>query len=100
MSQYTIYSNQELNWNAKGQERILQNVINILNTYRYEVAFDRVFGRNTDNIDRPNNEVIQNLIAETYELIEQYEPRAKVVEVNIYMNEEGEPVTKVVLEVG
>lgn len=100
MSQYTIYSNQELNWNAKGQERILQNVINILNTYRYEVAFDRVFGRNTDNIDRPNNEVIQNLIAETYELIERYEPRAKVVEVNIYMNEEGEPVTKVVLEVG
>lgn len=100
MSQYTIYSNQELNWNAKGQERILQNVINILNTYRYEVAFDRVFGRNTENIDRPSNEVIQNLIAETYELIEQYEPRAKIAEVSIYMNEEGEPVTKVVLDVG
>lgn len=95
---YSIKSNESINWNAKGTERILQNVRNLLNTFRYEVAYDRVMGRDPCNIDKNINEVKDTIVAETYELIEEYEPRVKVQDVEV-TNENGDMVIKVVVDV-
>lgn len=100
MSEYTIYSNSiELNWNAKGIERIIQNVGNLLNTYIYEVAYNRQMGRDSGNFDRPLPVLIAAAIEETFDLIQDYEPRATVVDVEYIGIEDNIPVLKVVLKV-
>jgi phage baseplate assembly protein W len=98
MAQYTLYSNQIINWNAKGHERILQNVVNLLGTFRYEVAYDRTIGRDPALLDSSMDKMVPLLIAETYELIDEYEPRAEVVDVEI-LDDEADPVVKVVVEI-
>ncbi|WP_200898529.1 GPW/gp25 family protein [Gottschalkia purinilytica] len=95
---YTLYSNQSINWKAKGTERILQNVSNLLNTFMYEVAYDRIMGRNTDYIDKPMSEQIPLVISETYELIEEYEPRVTVQRVSVLTDNE-DPIIKVVVDI-
>ena len=94
---YTINSNEQLiNWNAKGRERIAQNVNNILNTLQNEVPYLRSMGRNPENIDSITTKTRYALTEETYDLINEYEPRALVKSVQI---EEGEtPNIKVVIE--
>lgn len=91
--------NSNINWNAKGDERIAQNVVNILNTVQYEVAYDRVMGRNSNNLDRNFKEVESLLIAETYDLIEEYEPRAKVINVLVNQLENGEIDIRAVIDI-
>lgn len=102
--EYEVDSNQNLiNWNAKGDERILQNINNILNTLKYEVPYDRLKGRDPDNLDKNFSQSRQKLIEETYDLINTYEPRATVknVQCNYGKNEAGEdtPVIKVVVNI-
>ncbi len=99
MSEYTIYSNKSLNWSAKGRERILQNISNLLNTYRYEVAYDRILGRDPANIDKPIDKIIPVIISETYDLIQEYEPRVKIKNVEVIQNSEG-PIIKAVVDIG
>ncbi len=101
---YEVYSNQSyINWNAKGDERILQNVSNILNTLKYELPYDRLMGRNPDNLDKPLNKIRNKLIEETYDLINTYETRVNVKEVDIIYekNDDGDniPTIKVVIEI-
>ncbi|MBN1045456.1 hypothetical protein DVW08_08805 [Clostridium botulinum] len=101
---YEVYSNQSyINWNAKGDERILQNVSNILNTLKYELPYDRLMGRNPDNLDKPLNKIQNKLIEETYDLINTYETRANIKEVDIIYekNDDGDniPTIKVVIEI-
>ncbi len=97
---YNINStNSIINWNAIGHERIIQNVVNILNTVMYEVAYDRVMGRNPSNLDRNFKEVESLLIAETYDLIEEYEPRAKIENIFISQLKTGEINIEVVIEI-
>lgn len=93
-----IYSNKKINWNAKGHERRLQNVVNILNTYRYEIAYNRTLGRDPSNIDKPVCKTKEALIAETYELIQDYEPKAKIKDVEVYESDDG-PIIKVVVSI-
>lgn len=99
MAEYTIYSNRDIDWNARGIDRVLQNIVNLLNTFRYEVAYDRIIGRDPANIDRPLEKIIPAIIAETYDLIEEYEPRVKVKNVEVLQDSEG-PVIKVVVDIG
>ena len=44
---YEVYSgkNVYIDWNCKGTARILQNINNILNTIKFELPYDRLFGR-------------------------------------------------------
>ncbi|EJO5349080.1 hypothetical protein NRP93_003232 [Clostridium botulinum] len=100
MNTYTIYSNQELNWNSKGEERILQNVTNLLNTYMTEVSYNRKMGRNLENIDKPLDIFIARVIEETYDLVEEYEPRVTIKDIEYIGLKEEIPVLKVVLELG
>ncbi|MCQ2013832.1 hypothetical protein PMX22_15450 [Clostridium butyricum] len=102
--EYEIYSNKSyLNWNAKGDERIIQNVNTILNTFKDEVPYDRLMGRNPDNLDKPLEKVKNKIIEETYDLVNTYETRVTVKEVNIIYEVDEKnnkiPVIKVVIEI-
>jgi phage baseplate assembly protein W len=95
---YTVSSNETLiNWNANGTERILQNVNNILNTIKYEVPYDRLMGRDPNNIDTVLNKSKYSIMEETYNLINTYEPRATVKSVDIEGTES--PIIKVVVTI-
>ena len=97
----TIYSNSSLlDWNAKGDERIVQNVLNILRTRKYEVPFERELGINPDLIDADPRTIQNEIITHVTETINTYEPRATVVEVRIEtVDENGDYVIAVDLEV-
>ncbi|MBN1048702.1 hypothetical protein [Clostridium botulinum] len=102
--EYEIYSNKNyINWNAKGDERILQNVNNILNTFKDEIAYDRLMGRDPDNLDKSLEKVRNQIIEETFTLVSTYEIRAKVKEADVVYeldeNNNKLPVIKVVIEI-
>ncbi len=88
-------SNNNIDWNATGIDRVLQNVNNILNIVKNEVPYKRDMGRDTSSIDRAAVNIKEILIEETFDLINEYEPRAIVQEVLIDDNNE----IKVVIEV-
>lgn len=72
-----------LNWCARGKERIVQNVVNILNTYKYEVAYMRGFGMSPDALDK-DVETMKSIITEDLlDNIKEYEPRATLKSVNV-----------------
>lgn len=81
--EYTISSSDLIDWNAKGDKRILQNVNNVLNTIKNEVPYDRLMGRDPKNIDKLGSKSRNDLIEETYDLINTYEPRVTVKSVEI-----------------
>lgn len=68
-------------WSSKGAARIVQNVVNLLNTLRYEVAYDRTLGLTGSFIDKPADQAVALATAEIYELISEKEPRATLIEV-------------------
>lgn len=92
--------NSNINWAAKGNERILQNVANLLSTYRYEVAYNRGLGLPVDLIDLPIQVQRARLTTAVIELISVYEPRATVKEVSIQgIDQNGNISCKVVVEI-
>jgi hypothetical protein len=93
-----LNTSQIIDWNAKGMTRRLQNINNALNTYRYEVAYDRTKGRDPSNIDKPMDQFIAAIVAETYELVPEIDNGARVINVTPEMSETGEFSLKVVLE--
>ena len=89
-----------INWTAKGLERILQNVMNLLNTIAYEVAYDRTLGLKRKFLDMPLDQAIVQATIEIIDTVEKYEPRVKVKKVNFQgVNEQGIMDFKVVMEV-
>lgn len=79
-----------LNWSAKGEERIVQNVSNIINTYRAEVAYMRGLGISPDIFDRGANEIRAIIADDLSRQIEYGEPRAKLKSIDIVsIDEDG-----------
>lgn len=99
--QYEINtSDNSINWAAKGTERIIQNVINLISTYRYEVAYDRILGLNPDLIHMPINQIEAEITNEIISLISDYESRATVESVDfIGVDDEGNMQFKVVIDI-
>lgn len=90
----------KINWNAKGSARILQNVVNLLNTYRYEVAYARTIGIDLKWKDRPSREAAAILANDIINLISTKEPRAKVRKVEyLGTTATGDLSMKVVVEI-
>jgi hypothetical protein len=90
----------ELNWAAKDEERIIQNVRNLISTWRYEVAYDRTKGLDPGIMDKPTVEASAQYISEIYRLVEDYEPNAEVKSVTpIGIDDEGQIDFKVVIEI-
>ena len=90
-----------LDWSAKGENRIVQNILNLLKTYKYEVAYDRTLGLTGKFIYKPLDQSIAIAIEEIYEQISLREPRAKVIDVqHVGFDREGNMQFKVVVEIG
>lgn len=98
---YNISTEQSgVEWGVKGKDRIVQNVLNLLRTRKHEVAFEYDFGIHEDYIDNTDAYMDTNLTNDIIELIEKYEPRASVIEVDLSEKDEnGNAIIKVKLEV-
>lgn len=99
--QYEINTvNNNINWNATGIERKLQNISNLINTWRYEVGYDRTKGLNPEILDKPALDSIPLYTAEIYRIVETYEPGVKLISVNpTTVDEFGNINFKVVVEI-
>ena len=81
---YTLRSDEKnIDWRVTGTDRILQNVLNIIRTKKYEVPFNRMFGINPDYIDNSIALHKAEIIGDVTQNISLYEPRANVVSVNV-----------------
>lgn len=97
---YIISTDDSINWVAKGTERILQNVRNLISTYRYELPYARTIGLSFDLVDMPLNKVIPKIVADIYDLISEWEPRAEVEDVTVDgMDASGNLRLKVVVSI-
>ena len=97
----TIYSNDtQINWGATGNERIIENVRNILRTRMFEVPFERLMGIDPDYIDAATNKVTAGLSTHIIQVINAYEERVTVLDVTIdSVDADGNYVFAVKLEV-
>lgn len=97
---FTVTTTDEINWNAKGPERVAQNVLNLIKTFQYEVAYNRTMGLSPKIYDAPANSIEILLVNEITEQIDLHEPRATVSEVSFLgFTDEGEINVKVVIEI-
>lgn len=100
--EYVIDTSQEvnLNWNATNDERIVQNVLNIISTWKYEVAYNREMGIDSTLLEKPTQISSAQYISEVFRVIQEYEPRVTVKEVKfIGTDENGNMQFKVVINV-
>ena len=100
--EYTIDTSQEvnLNWNATKNERIVQNVLNIISTWKYEVSYNRKIGIDPSLLDKPVEIASTQYISEVYRVIQEYEPRVTVRAVKFTgVDTEGNMQFKVVINV-
>lgn len=86
-------------WTAKGGDRRAQNVLNLITTWRYEVAYNRVMGLNPEILDKPPAVAAAMYTAEVYRLIQEYEPGVVVKSVKVRgITPDGEIDAEVVIE--
>ena len=89
-----------LDWSAKGNDRIIQNIYNILNTYKYEVAYNRDLGISPDIIDKDIETMKSMITEELFDNIKKYEPRATLKAVNVKtITEHGEVIAEIKIEI-
>lgn len=89
-----------LDWSAKGSQRKAQNVMNLLNTWRYDVAYNRVMGLNPKMVDKPAPIMAALYTADVYRLVQEYQPNVTVKSVKVRgVNENGQIDAEVVIEV-
>ena len=98
---YTVSSrNTTINWDATDEERIVQNVLNLIRTRKREISFIPDAGLEPDNIDNLMSRIKQDIEYEVIKLIEDYEYRAEVLSVTVdLVTENGDMEIVVELEV-
>ena len=95
-----IDSGSAISWGATGYEKIADNVTNILKTKISEIPYMRDMGISGWLIDRPIAEIRGQIISDTINAIQTYEPRANLLSVEIVEAEPGgDIIIKVVIEV-
>lgn len=89
-----------IDWGATGAEEVAQNVLTLIKTLKYEVAYDRTLGLDVDFIDKPLPEAVSLITAQIYAVIDEREPRAEVLDVQfVGVNDEGNLSFKVAIDV-
>ena len=63
-------------------EEVLQNVAMIISTIRYTAPLFREFGISATFLDKPTPAAESILIAEIFDAVEAYEPRAEIINVS------------------
>lgn len=90
----------ELNWSAKGTERKVQNVLNILRTFKSEVAYNRSLGISSEMIDKPIDEARAILAEDLTTNIEQNVTGVRLLSLDIEeISDTGDISAKVTIEV-
>ena len=79
-----------INWNAKGRDRVAQNVRNLLSLTQYEVAYNRLLGLPADAIDIPSEAAAEAVSQAAREMIQRFEPRARVTGISPKLDAEGD----------
>lgn len=93
-------ADKSINWEATGNDRIAQNVLNLIRTKKYEVPFLPEMGLEPENIDGVVQKLKYTIENDVMELIETWENRAVVLSVDINeVTEDGNVVFTVELEV-
>lgn len=87
-----------IDWTLTGDDRIAQNVRNLINTYLYEIPFHRTMGMPGNLIDRPSNLLLEEARVKVRQLIATYEPRANVKDVKCWLDSDGTAVVEVILQ--
>jgi len=94
-------SKSRIRWGVKGVDRVVQNITNLLNTFKYEVAYDRTLGLSGRFVDKPLDQAVAEATTEIYELISEREPRVSIEEVQYTgMDDKGNMQFKVVIDFG
>ena len=101
MSVYKVSTaDSTIEWGLTDEERIVQNVLNILRTRQSEVPFMREMGLNPDLIDNNVAYVGSGVESEVINLVNEYEPRATILSVDIEsIDDDGQFTIQVELEV-
>lgn len=76
-----------IDFGATGPNEIAQNIRTILTTIRGTVPLDRGLGMDITALDTPIEWAKAQLTAQVYDVLQEYEPRAEVLEVDF--KEEG-----------
>lgn len=101
MAQYTI-NNQpapvDFECNNDLLQRTLQNCKNLLMTHMGEVPYDRYRGFDPSLYDLPMQELNENLVPEL-DRVMMWEPDAEVVDAQAVLNENGECVITMTVEI-
>ena len=93
-------TNAPLDWSAKGTERKVQNVLNILRTYKGEVAYNRSLGISSEIIDKPIDEVRAIMAEDLITNIEQNVSGVQLISLSVEeATETGDIVIKATIEV-
>lgn len=72
-----------LNWSAKGIERKAQNILNLISTFRYEVAYNRTLGINPEITDKPVQMAVALYTAEVHRIIQENEPSIRISSIEV-----------------
>jgi phage baseplate assembly protein W len=81
-------------------EEVLQNISMILSTPKYSVPLDRNFGLSARFLDKPTPVAEARIIAEIIDAIEEYEPRAEIVNITFERDESiGKLVPRLEVEI-
>lgn len=84
---YTVTLNDKINFSPQTEEEeILQNFRTIIKTRKGTVPLDRDFGLSWSWLDKPFQVAKSLMIAELYEVTEEYEPRAKILSISFEDN--------------
>lgn len=95
--QYVIDTSNQIDWSATGNDLKVQNVANVLRTFKYEVGYLRNLGLSV--LDLPVSKIKGKLTTEIIEQIKEYEPDATVINVDVLnVDESGNPQIKVAVE--
>ncbi|EGW39156.1 hypothetical protein [Desulfosporosinus sp. OT] len=100
--QQTIDTSEGINldWTAKGVQRKVQNFVNLISTWRYDVAYNRIMGINPVLIDKPASLAAALYTADVYRLAQDYAPDVTIKSVNVKgISSDGDIDAEVVIEI-
>ena len=80
-------------------EEVIQNVRTICTTPKYSVPMDRLFGVDTEILDRPTPKAMAAIQAEIIQAVRKYEPRCRVRKVTFEGDNDGKLAVKVRIEI-
>ena len=72
-----------INWNLTGTNLTVQNAINIIRTFKYEIAYLRTLGITQELLDQPLSKIKGKLATEIIDQIKLYYPDINIVSIDI-----------------